>query len=150
MWWLVWLPIRLAAKFVFTILGAVGLSSKAVQPSPSAISSQSLAQEVPVPTLHTEANVQTADGQASWDVPPVAEAKEDRMIDHIGNMVEDNEVGYRDEPTEVNEQQEEENEETNIDDISPEEKQRQAELPRNTKKRMYEATEVLENRKDEL
>ncbi|KAB8220512.1 hypothetical protein BDV33DRAFT_191136 [Aspergillus novoparasiticus] len=126
MWWLVWLPVRLAAKFVFAILGAVGLSSKAVQPSPSAIPSESLAQEVPVPTLETEANVQTADGQASWDVPPVAEAKEDRMIDHIGNMVEDNE----------------ENEETNIDDISPEEKQRQAELPRNTKKRMYEATEI--------
>ncbi|PIG84759.1 hypothetical protein AARAC_005956 [Aspergillus arachidicola] len=138
MWWLVWLPIRLAAKFVFAILGTVGLSSKAVQPSPSAIPSESLAQEVPVPTLETEANVQTADGQASWDVPPVAEAKEDRMIDHIGNMVEDNEVGYRDEPTEVNEQQEE-NEETNIDDISPEEKQRQVELPRNTKKRINKA-----------
>ncbi|KAE8321742.1 hypothetical protein BDV39DRAFT_197328 [Aspergillus sergii] len=123
MWWLVWLPIRLAAKFVFTILGAAGLSSKAVQPSPSAIPSESLAQEVPVPTLETEANVQTADGQASWDVPPVAEAKEDRMIDHIGNMVEDND----------------ENEETNIDDISPEEKRRQAELPRNTKKRINKA-----------
>ncbi|KAE8335450.1 hypothetical protein BDV24DRAFT_156027 [Aspergillus arachidicola] len=123
MWWLVWLPIRLAAKFVFAILGTVGLSSKAVQPSPSAIPSESLAQEVPVPTLETEANVQTADGQASWDVPPVAEAKEDRMIDHIGNMVEDNE----------------ENEETNIDDISPEEKQRQVELPRNTKKRINKA-----------
>ncbi|KAB8204450.1 hypothetical protein BDV34DRAFT_213900 [Aspergillus parasiticus] len=123
MWWLVWLPIRLAAKSVFAILGAVGLSSKAVQPSPSAIPSESLAQEVPVPTLETEANVQTADGQASWDVPPVAEAKEDRMIDHIGNMVEDNE----------------ENEETNIDDISPEEKQRQAEIPRNTKKRINKA-----------
>ncbi|KAE8309137.1 hypothetical protein BDV41DRAFT_567641 [Aspergillus transmontanensis] len=123
MWWLVWLPIRLAAKSVFAILGAVGLSSKAVQPSPSAIPGESLAQEVPVPTLETEANVQTADGQASWDVPPVAEAKEDRMIDHIGNMVEDNE----------------ENEETNIDDISPEEKQRQAEIPRNTKKRINKA-----------
>ncbi|KAE8415766.1 hypothetical protein BDV36DRAFT_285098 [Aspergillus pseudocaelatus] len=125
MWWLVWLPIRLAAKFVFTILGAVGLSSKAVQPSPSAVPSESLAQEVPHPTLEAEANVQTADGQAIWDIPPVAEAKEDRMIDHIGNMVEDNE----------------EIDETNIDDISPEEKQRQAELPQNTKKRMYEATE---------
>ena len=134
---------------MFTILGAVGLSSRAVQPSPSAVPSESLAQEVPVPTLEVEANVQTADGQAIWDIPPVAEAKEDRMIDHIGNMVEDNEVGSKDEPTEVTEQQEE-IDETNIDDVSPEEKQRQAELPKNTKKRMYEATEVLENRKDEL
>ncbi|KAE8161152.1 hypothetical protein BDV40DRAFT_289516 [Aspergillus tamarii] len=125
MWWLVWLPLRLSGKFVFTILGAVGLSSRAVQPSPSAVPSESLAQEVPVPTLEVEANVQTADGQAIWDIPPVAEAKEDRMIDHIGNMVEDNE----------------EIDETNIDDVSPEEKQRQAELPKNTKKRMYEATE---------
>ncbi|KAE8382809.1 hypothetical protein BDV26DRAFT_277750 [Aspergillus bertholletiae] len=126
MWWLVWLPIRLAAKFAFTILGAVGLSSAAVQPSPSAVPSESLAQEVPAPTFETEANVQTADGQASWDIPPVAEAKKDRMIDHIGKMIEDDE----------------EIDETNIDDISLEEKQRQAELPRNTKKRMYEATEA--------
>ncbi|KAE8134214.1 hypothetical protein BDV38DRAFT_273726 [Aspergillus pseudotamarii] len=141
MWWLVWLPVRLAAKFVFTILGAVGLSSKAVQPSPSAVPSESLAQEVTLPTLEAEANVQTADGQAIWDIPPVAEAKEDRMIDHIGNMVEDNDMGSKEEPTELTEQQEEEIDETNIDDISPEEKQRQAELPQNTKKRMYEATE---------
>ncbi|GAB1208883.1 hypothetical protein APSETT445_007648 [Aspergillus pseudonomiae] len=139
MWWLVWLPIRLAAKFVFTILGAVGLSSKAVQPSPSAIPSASLAQEAVVPSLEPEANVQTADGQAIWDIPPVAEAKEDRMIDHIGNMVEDNEVGSKEETTEANEQQEEVDE-TNIDDISLEEKQRQAELPRNTKKRIRPKT----------
>lgn len=48
------------------------------------------------------------------------------MIDRIGKMADDQE-------------------ETNIHDISPEERKRQDEMPRNPKKRMYEA-EV----KDEL
>ena len=55
------------------------------------------------------------------------------MIDQIGDMAE----GKSDE------------EETNVDDISQEERQRQEEAPRNPKKRMYEA-EVEEPRKDEL
>ncbi|KAE8352100.1 hypothetical protein BDV28DRAFT_158163 [Aspergillus coremiiformis] len=140
-WWLVWLPIRLTVKFMFTILGAIGLSSKSVQALPSAVPSDTLAQEIPVSTPTTEAKVQNADGQPIWD-QPVAETEEDRMIDHIGNMVEDNEREAKEEPREINEQQEE-TDATNIDDLSPEERQRQAEIPRNPKKRMYEATEHI-------
>ncbi|KAE8386543.1 hypothetical protein BDV23DRAFT_175342 [Aspergillus alliaceus] len=128
MWWLVWLPVKLTAKFMFTILGAIGLSGKTVQLSPSAVPSDTLVEKTPIPSLKTKANVQWADGQAIWDQPSVVDTEQDRLIDHIGRMVED--------------KKEEAIEETNIDDISPEERQRQAELPRNPKKRMYEATEI--------
>ncbi|KAF7594475.1 hypothetical protein BBP40_009108 [Aspergillus hancockii] len=148
MWWLVWLPLKLVAKFTFTILAAVGFSSKSVQPSLSAVPSDSLAPEIPLPTLGTETKIQTADGQAIWDEPPVVESKESRLIDRIGDTVDSNGDGVEEESAGKDGNQE--HEETNIDDISPEERQRQAELPRNSKKRMYEATEVPKHGKDEL
>jgi hypothetical protein len=147
MWWLVWLPIKALTKFTFAVLAAVG-SSKTVQPSPSAVPSDSLAQEIPIPTLETEPNVQSADGQAIWDQPPIAQSEEDRLIDRIGDMVDGNGEDAKEGST--GEEENWEREETNIGDISPEERQRQAELPRNPKKRMYEAREVLEHRRDEL
>lgn len=67
---------------------------------------------------------------AAWDDQPSAEIEEDRLIDKIGRMV----------------QGEDKHEETRIDDISPEERERQESIPRNTKKRMMEA----EPTRDEL
>lgn len=67
---------------------------------------------------------------AAWDDQPSAEMEEDRLIDKIGRMV----------------QGADKHEDTRIDDISPEERQRQEEIPRNTKKRMFEA----EPARDEL
>ncbi|KAF5864719.1 hypothetical protein ETB97_006564 [Aspergillus alliaceus] len=145
--------ILIGTIFMFTILGAIGLSGKTVQLSPSAVPSDTLVEKTPIPSLKTKANVQWADGQAIWDQPSVVDTEQDRLIDHIGRMVEDSGEEVKEELTGMDEQQQEKEEaieETNIDDISPEERQRQAELPRNPKKRMYEATEVIENRKDEL
>lgn len=134
LWWLVWLPIRLFARFTFAILGVVGITGKAVQSSEPSTMLEYVPQETPVVEQKVEPNVQSAEGEAVWDQVPVAdEAEEDRLIDEIGKMVEESE----------------EQEETNIDDISEEERQRQAELPRNPKKRMFEATDVPQQ-KDEL
>lgn len=81
--------------------------------------------------------VPSASISATWDQAQASEEQEetDRIIDQIGDMVEKNSRSE---------------EETNIDDVSPEERQRQEEIPRNPKKRMYEATEVEQNRRDEL
>ena len=134
LWWLVWLPLRLFARFTFAILGAVGITSKAVQASESATVIEYVPQETPIIEAKVEPNVQSAESEAVWDQVPVTdEAEEDRLIDEIGQMVEESEK----------------QEETNIDDISEEERQRQAELPRNPKKRMFEATDVPQQ-KDEL
>ncbi|PYI00995.1 hypothetical protein BO78DRAFT_464939 [Aspergillus sclerotiicarbonarius CBS 121057] len=124
LWWLVWLPLRLFARFTFGILGAVGITSKAVQASESATAVEYVPQETPIIEPKVEPNVQSADSEAVWDQVPVTdEAEEDRLIDEIGKMVEEGEK----------------EEETNIDDISEEERQRQAELPRNPKKRINKA-----------
>jgi protein transport protein SEC20 len=89
------------------------------------------------PTLGQTAVMPSASISASWDQAQASEEQPDtdRLIDQIGDMVEENSKLE---------------EETNIDDVSPEERQRQEEMPRNTKKRMYEATEVEQNQRDEL
>ncbi|PYH47933.1 putative protein transport membrane glycoprotein Sec20 [Aspergillus saccharolyticus JOP 1030-1] len=135
LWWLVWLPVRMLARFTFTILGVVGITSgRAIQASASATAVTQSVQETPVVVQKVEPTIQSAGQEAVWDQVPVTdETEEDRLIDQIGELVD-----------EIEQQ-----EETNIDDISPEERQRQAELPRNPKKRMFEAPEVTHQR-DEL
>ncbi|PTU17549.1 hypothetical protein P175DRAFT_0512274 [Aspergillus ochraceoroseus IBT 24754] len=126
LWWIVWLPFKLVLRSVFGILGAVGITSKAIQPSGSMVASDMLAQETPVLNHIPEAKVQGASGEAIWDQGPGGDSADtDSMIDQINEMVEN--AAKQDE--------------TNVDDISPEEMQRQQEIPPNPKKRMYEATE---------
>lgn len=83
-----------------------------------------------MPTLlHTAAPQSSA---SRGQVPTSEEQQDsDRMIDRIGRIAENDEQ-----------------EETNIHDISPEERKRQGEIPRNPKKRMFEGTDV--NQRDEL
>ncbi|BDD63593.1 hypothetical protein MAP00_008464 [Monascus purpureus] len=130
-WWLVWFPMRLIARFTLAVLGAVGLTStNALQSSATASLSSTLTPgfvhktEVPA--------IESVTGSASWNQEPVT-TEGDRLIDRIGKMA----TG------------EAEMEETNVDDISPEERKRQEEMPRNSKKRMYEEV-INENRRDEL
>ncbi|KAH8426762.1 putative protein transport membrane glycoprotein Sec20 [Aspergillus melleus] len=136
LWWLLWLPLKLVFRFIFGILGVVGISSTAVQSSASITTSETLVQETPVVTPKAEPSVETAPSEAVWDQPPATEELDsDRMIDQIAEMVETSA----------------DHEETFIkEEPLPEESRTQDEPPRNTKKRMYEATEVLENRRDEL
>lgn len=122
-WWLIWLPLKLAMKSVFAVLGVVGLSKTSVQTSSSPIASDISATIQETATLVTGTTVPT--GDTSWDRPP-AQAEEDRLIDKIGKMAEEGK-----------------GEERAIDDISPEEKARQDEIPRNPKKRMFEADEQV-------
>lgn len=121
LWWLVWLPFKLVLKIVFTASAAVGLSKRSVELSPTS------GGEIPVVSQETATAI--CYDQASADQPS-AEVDEDRLIDKIGRMV----------------QGEDKHEEAGVDDISPEERQRREEIPRNTKKRMFEA----EPARDEL
>lgn len=111
------------------------MTSKGVQSSQAAGASTPLETPALVHEIKPPIPEGTA-GDTAWEREQASTAHEesdrDRMIDQIGDMTEGKI-----------------NEETNLDDISPEEKQRQEEIPRNPKKRMYEAEEE-EPRKDEL
>ncbi|RDW86690.1 putative protein transport membrane glycoprotein Sec20 [Aspergillus mulundensis] len=132
LWWIVWLPFKLILRSVFGVAGAVGVTSKAVQSS-ATIGTETLVQETPVQGHVPEAKVHVVENTVPDEVPGTDAADLDWVMDKIGEIVEENAEGG-----------------TNLDDFSPEELQRQEGLPRNTKKRMYEATEVLQNRRDEL
>lgn len=126
MWWLVWLPFKFALKFVFATLGVVGLTKGSTE-----LSSSQVASDISATIQQTAAAISgetVPTKRASWEDQPSTD-DEDRLIDQIGKMVDEGKQ-----------------EGTGIDDISPEERQRQAELPRNTKKRMFEAEPV----RDEL
>lgn len=120
LWWLVWLPVRLIARFTLAVFGAVGITSKSVQSAASPTGSTA-ALETAIPTLSRET------ATYGTEAPTTGEQESDRMIDRIGKMADGGE-------------------ETNVQDISPEERKRQEEMPRNPKKRMFEA----EVNKDEL
>lgn len=127
LWWLLWLPVKLIMKVIFAALGVVGLSKGTVELSPSSGGDVSATIQETAAAI-SGGNIPTH--SPAWDDQPSASAEEDRLMDKIGRMVDD----------------EGKQEGTNIDDISPEENQRQDEIPRNTKKRMFEA----EPARDEL
>lgn len=133
LWWMVWMPLKLVLRSVFGVLGVAGVTGKAVQSSETLGSPGTIPQESPALNHIPEAKVQVG-GDIPDQVPGMDSADRDWIIDKIGEIVEEN-----DDKTE-----------TLLDDISPQDMQTQAEVPPNTKKRMYEATEVLENRRDEL
>ncbi|KAJ6087057.1 hypothetical protein N7467_005971 [Penicillium canescens] len=120
LWWLLWLPLKLIARVVFAALGVAGLSSTAVQSSTDSLSGD-------ISSVIHETATAVVGGTAAWEEPSVS-VDSDRVIDEIGRMVE------------------EAKEKGGIDDITPEERERQEALPRNTKKRMYEDEPV----RDEL
>jgi hypothetical protein len=127
MWWLIWLPVKFAMRFVFAALSAVGTSKGSNELASSSIASDISATIQQAATAVTGGTVPS--GDAAWDHEKPAEYEQDRIIDKIGRMVEDGKWDG-----------------TNIDDISPEEMERQDEVPRNPKKRMYEEEVV----RDEL
>ena len=86
MWWLVWLPIKLATRFVVAVLGAVGLSGTAVQPASSPLGDVSTTIHGTGTAISSEAV--TSSGVAEDQTPPAPDDK-DRMIDQIGKMAEE-------------------------------------------------------------
>ncbi|KAL3482466.1 P-loop containing nucleoside triphosphate hydrolase protein [Aspergillus californicus] len=125
LWWMVWMPLKLVLRSVFGVLGIAGVTSKAVQSSATLGHPDTIPQETPALNHIPEAKVHTG-ADIPDQVPGMDSADRDWIIDKIGEIVEEN-----DDKTE-----------TLLDDISPEDMQRQAEVPPNTKKRMYEATET--------
>ncbi|KAJ5725807.1 uncharacterized protein N7483_007164 [Penicillium malachiteum] len=118
LWWLVWLPIQFTFRFMFMALGAIGLTnSKSLQPSLSPVAADISA------TI--QANMASVTGGA---VPTSDELhtqeEEDRLIDKIGKMVEENE--------------DQKDHDVRIDDILVEEQAEEDDAPRNSKKRMME------------
>jgi hypothetical protein len=129
LWWLVWQPLKLVARIMFATVGAVGLSSTGVQSaSQSFVSVSSAIQDTA--TAVVTGTMTSASTAWEHETSPI-DSDSDRLIDKIGRMVEEGEEGSA------------------IDDITPEERARQEALPRNSKKRMFEA-EVVEPVRDEL
>ncbi|KAL4882745.1 hypothetical protein BJY04DRAFT_226866 [Aspergillus karnatakaensis] len=122
LWWLVWMPLRLVSQSVFGILGAVGITSKAVQSSATVAAPDLLVQETPI--LHApEVKVHGVGGEAVPDqVPGTDSVDRDWVLDKIGEIVEENADHTG----------------TILDEISLEQEIPE-EIPSNTKKRMYEA-----------
>ncbi|KAL5337275.1 P-loop containing nucleoside triphosphate hydrolase protein [Aspergillus crustosus] len=123
LWWLVWIPLKLVLQSVFGVVGAVGLTSTAVQSSAIA-TSEILAQETPALHHVPEVKAHGVGADAIPDhVPGTDSVDRDWIIDKIGEIVEDNvhEIG------------------TILDDISLEELQGREEIPSNTKKRINKA-----------
>lgn len=123
------MPFKLILRVVFGVSGAVGIASKAIESSATTGTSEMLVQETPALSHVPEAKVHGVPDQ----IPGMESADRDWIIDKIGEIVEDNE------------------ESENLDDFIPEERLREAEIPSNTKKRMFEATpEVVQRPRDEL
>ncbi|KAJ5154220.1 uncharacterized protein N7500_009659 [Penicillium coprophilum] len=120
LWWLVWLPLKLIARVAFATLGAAGLSTTTVQSSSPSLSDEVSTAIHQITTAAATGAVTTS--SAAWEQEPSAPIDSNRVIDKIGDMVEH-----------------EKQQSIDIDDVTPEERARQAELPRNTKKRMFEA-----------
>ncbi|KAL3492508.1 hypothetical protein BJX62DRAFT_224486 [Aspergillus germanicus] len=124
LWWIVWLPFKLILRSVFGVSAAVGIAGNAVQSSATTATTDIIAQETPALNHIPEAKVHGVAADTIPDqVPGTDPADRDWIIDKIGEIVEekDEELG------------------TNLDDFSPEELQRQAEIPPNTKKRINKA-----------
>ncbi|KAL4765567.1 putative protein transport membrane glycoprotein Sec20 [Aspergillus foveolatus] len=125
LWWIVWMPFKLILRSVFGVAGAIGVTSKAVQSS-VAIGTDTVAQETQALNHIPEAKAHVVGDTVPDDVPGTDAADLDWVMDKIGEIVEENT----------------DQEGANLDDFSLEELQRQEDMPSNTKKRMYEATEA--------
>ncbi|KAL2846935.1 P-loop containing nucleoside triphosphate hydrolase protein [Aspergillus pseudoustus] len=121
LWWIVWLPFKFILRSVFGVSAAVGVASNAVQSSAAIAMPEIPTRETPVLDHVPRAKVPGVGADAIPElVPGTDSADRDWIIDKIGEIVEENGDDSG----------------TNLDDFSPEELQRQAEIPPNTKKRM--------------
>jgi hypothetical protein len=131
LWWLVWLPVKLLWSLM-----AVGMGAVAGGGGAAGNGSLSLAGQVDGPTSIPGQQV-TVDigsifgGRRSEE--PAKHADAPSHVEEIGKIAEAAADG-----------------ETNVDDISEEERQRQEEMPRNPKKRMMEVEIDADRRRDEL
>ena len=131
MWWLVWQPLKLMWWTTLMALGMVGVGSKgaAVGNSTLSLSSQTFA-PTSIPGQQVTVDIGSIFGSKSAEI---AQSSGVPNVEEIGGMAE-RAADY----------------ETNVDDISEEERQRQESMPRNPKKRMMEVEVDTDRPKDEL
>jgi len=135
LWWLAWVPIKIFYQLTIAMIGLTGFSNSVGQlPSPSVLSSTATPA---IPTIAGTDGVKYTVGDRfnRISISSMQPDNED-LIEHIAQPDNDQQIeGYKG---------------TNIDDISPEERKRQEEMPRNSKKRMFEENVQMSNNKDEL
>ncbi|KAL4755492.1 hypothetical protein BDW72DRAFT_200103 [Aspergillus terricola var. indicus] len=88
LWWIVWMPFKLILRSVFGVVGAVGVTSKALQSS-VAIGTDAVTQETPKVNHIPEAKVYVGDTLPD-DVLGTNAADLDWVMDKIGEIVEEN------------------------------------------------------------
>ncbi|EER44619.1 conserved hypothetical protein [Histoplasma capsulatum H143] len=148
LWWMLWMPLKLMARIIVPIFGGMGLAntSKSTQLSGSLTSislgnsGTSLLSGTPPTVISGVTSKSTAEPPLLSSVHDqetgIPQAENESIVDEIENIVKkENDNSERG---------------TNVDDISPEERRRQEQLPRNPKKRMHEETIMDEQGKDEL
>ena len=135
MWWLVWQPLKLFYWTITTTLMSVGaIGGSAMQKSAAnqvvtSASSSIMSATGAIPTFHpsqSAAYVNVGGKGGGWDhqPSPSSDGAEGSLVDEIGTMAK--ESGNRQKGG-------------HLDDITEEERKRQESLPRNSKKRMFEA-----------
>ncbi|KAJ5711628.1 hypothetical protein N7488_005784 [Penicillium malachiteum] len=118
LWWLVWLPFQFTLRFMFTLLGAIGLTnSKSLQPSHSPVAADISATLQATMASVTGGTVPTNDELHTQE-------EEDRLVDKIGKMVEESD--------------DQKDHDLLIDDVLEGEQTEEDGAPRNPKKRMME------------
>ncbi|WEW59975.1 Protein transport protein sec20 [Emydomyces testavorans] len=144
LWWLLWLPLKTVYKSTFAIWGIVGLSGGAQKAAvsvehsySSALPTTSMATIIP----GTTAPAGTVFSSGSQSATQTLRAESESILEQVGKMVDERETEER---------QRSNNDATNVDDISPEERKRQEEMPRNPKKRMWEEDIDETAKRDEL
>ncbi|PGH05462.1 protein transporter SEC20 [Blastomyces parvus] len=147
LWWMLWMPLKLMVRTILPVLGGIGLANKSAQlPAPSATSislgnpGASVLSETPSAvingaTLESESPPLSLSSAAAEPMG-THQAESESILDEVENIVKKGNDNH--------------DKGTNVDDISPEERRRQEQLPRNPKKRMHEEPIQDEHRKDEL
>ncbi|OJD10627.1 hypothetical protein AJ78_08411 [Emergomyces pasteurianus Ep9510] len=152
LWWILWMPLKLMVRMTFAVLGGMGLANTITstqlsgspnQQAPTSIalgsSGANLLPKTPPMTISgvTTQSTAASSSLSSSDGPETTpQADSESILDRVEQIVENG-----------NDNKEKG---TNVDDISPEERRKQEQLPRNPKKRMYEEKVVDERKKDEL
>ncbi|EER25874.1 hypothetical protein D8B26_008193 [Coccidioides posadasii str. Silveira] len=144
LWWLLWLPLKMIYRSMFAIFGLVGLSGGAQKSVTSVqhsvtpgLSATSMATVIPSARTPAEAG----SSESSQTAPAIPATESESISEEIVKMVSEREK---------EEDQRRQSGGTNVDDISPEERKRQEEMPRNPKKRMWEENIDKASKKDEL
>ena len=136
------MPIKLTYRMTFAVLGAVGLTGGVSQTTSIGNAGNSGYNTIALSASDTPSVVM--DGTPTNDAAWTAESPDstaERILQNINDKAG--------EGGKVKGNEDKKGKGTNVDDISPEERQRQESMPRNPKKRMWE--EKMEDaKKDEL